>query len=100
MLDLTTAAKKLYKIKYVDGVVYELRLPTQRLLMKLLDIQKNINDPEVIFPTLSELLTEIMNLNTQGKEFTTEQIAKDLDLTTSILVIKDYLTETTKTLGE
>ena len=102
MLDLTTrtASKKLYEIKYVDGTIYTLKLPTQALLMKLISLQKNINDPEVIFPALIELLVDIMNLNTQGKKFTQEQISKDLDLDTSILVIKDYLTYTTTTLGE
>lgn len=100
MLDLTKNTKKLYEIKYVDGKVYTLKLPTQSLLMKLLDLQKNLDNPDVIFSSLNEILTEILNLNIQGVKFTKEQIGADLDLDLAILVIKDYLTETTKTLGE
>lgn len=100
MLDLTTIAKKQYELKYVDGKVYTLRLPSQQLLLKLVSIQKNMDKPEVIFPTLTGLLTDILNLNTQGRVFTEQEVEKELDLGTAVLVIKDYLTETTKTLGE
>lgn len=102
MLDLTTMTKsqKLYEIKMPDGQVLKLRMPTQKLLMKLVDMQKNLDDPMSALTTLISIVTEIFNLNTQGKKFADEDIENMLDFNTMMLVIKDYFETTTKTLGE
>lgn len=102
MLDLTTVtkSKKLYEIKMPDGQVLTLKMPTQKLLMKLVDMQKNLEDPMTAISQLVAIVTEIFNLNTQGKKFTDEDVESMLDLNTVMLVIKDYFETTTKTLGE
>lgn len=103
MLDLTTMTNKntLYEIKMPDGEILTLKLPTQGLLMKLMDIQ-NIDkkDPLAALNGITSVLTEIFNLNTQGKVYTEDQIQQMLDLKTMMLVIKDYFNTTAKTLGE
>lgn len=103
MLDLTTrtASKKLYQIKMPDGKILNLKLPTQSLLMKLQDLQLYMNDdPMKALQAINNLVTQILNLNVEGVKYTDEQIMDMLDLNTLILIIQDYLTETTKTLGE
>lgn len=102
MLDLTTrtSTKKLYEIKMPDGQILKLKMPTQRLLMKLMDMQNYLNDPMAVVGLFNQLLTSILNLNTQGIVYTEEQVIDMIDLETAILVIQDYLQETTKTLGE
>lgn len=103
MLDLTTMTNKntLYEIKMPDGEILTLKLPTQGLLMKLMDIQ-NIGktDPIAALNGITSVLAEIFNLNTQGKVYTEDQIQQMLDLKTMMLVIKDYFNTTAKTLGE
>lgn len=56
MLDLTTMTNKntLYEIKMPDGEILTLKLPTQGLLMKLMDIQ-NIGK-KILLPHLMVLL--------------------------------------------
>jgi hypothetical protein len=46
------------------------------------------------------IVTEILNLNTQGKVYTKENVGAMLDLATGVLVIQDYLQNTTQILGE
>lgn len=103
MLDLTTRSKtkKLYEIKMPDGQELTLKLPTQSLLMKLNDLQAYLGqDPMKALTAINNLVVQILNRNTQGITYTDEQVMEMLDLDTLILVINDYITTTTKTLGE
>lgn len=103
MLDLTTrtSSQKLYEIKMPDGKLLKLKLPTQSLLMKLNDLQAYMDkDPLMALDALNNLVVQILNLNTEGIKYTEEQIKDMLDLNTLVLIIQDYITETTKTLGE
>lgn len=102
MLDLTnrTTSKKLYELKMPDGQLLTLKLPTQNLLMKLQDVQKHGDNPMEALAAINELIVTILNLNTQGIKYTQDQIGELLDLDMIVLVVQDYLTETTKTLGE
>ena len=102
MLDLTTRtpSRKLYEIKMPDGKLLHLRLPTQSLLMKLMDMQLYLNDPTKALQAMNNLVIQILNRNTEGVTYTEDQIQEMLDLDTLVLIVQDYLTETTKTLGE
>lgn len=102
MLDLTTRTntKKLYELKLPDGKLLTLKLPTQALLMKLQEVQKYNDNPMEALAAINDLIVTILNLNTQGIKYTQDQIGELLDLDMIVLVVQDYLTETTKTLGE
>lgn len=102
MLDLTTRtnSKKLYELKMPNGQLLTLKLPTQNLLMKLQDVQKHDDNPMEALAAINDLIVTILNLNTQGIKYTQDQIGELLDLDMIVLVVQDYLTETTKTLGE
>lgn len=102
MLDLTTrtTTKKLYELKLPNGQLLTLKLPTQQLLMKLQEVQKYNDNPMEALAAINDLIVTILNLNTQGIKYTQDQIGELLDLDMIVLVVQDYLTETTKTLGE
>lgn len=102
MLDLTSRSKtkKLYELKMPDGKLLTLKLPTQALLMKLQEVQQYNDNPIEALSAINDLIVTILNLNTQGIKYTQDQIGELLDLDMIVLVVQDYLTETTKTLGE
>lgn len=99
-LQQISKTKKLYEIKMWDGEVLTLKMPSQRLLQDLMGLQAEMDDPMQVIGTFYQLLTDILNLNAQGIKYTVEQVSDELDLPTAVLVIQDYMTNTTKILGE
>lgn len=102
MLDLTTrtSTKKLYDIIMPDGTELKLKLPTQSILMKLNDLQNYLNqEPMMALEALDSIVVTILNQNIQGIKYENKDV-QEMDLDTLILIIQDYITETTKTLGE
>lgn len=95
MLDLTLQ-KKLYEIKWVDGVVLKLNPPTQRVYRKILNIQQQ-EDESMILESVYATTKEIINSNTAGR--VVDNIT-DLSLDTCLLVIQDYFEFYTKQINE
>lgn len=101
MIDLSTRrTQKLYSIKMPNGEVMRIKLPSQKLLMRIMDLQNYANDSAVAIDLIYEICREIFNLNTAGKVFSADEISEMLDFSTATIVIKDYLQETVKCLGE
>lgn len=105
MLDLTnrTKSRKLYEVKLPDGTFLTLKLPTQALLVKLQSLQQfsdATSSPFEALDAINDVAVDILNLNTQGITYTRNQIGELLDLDLVVVLVQDYLTETTKTLGE
>lgn len=104
MIDLSTRGKKfLYPIKLTDGTILKLYRPTQGMLIKMLDFAEaaqNDAPPADLLDSIYSLLVDIFNRNTEKRVFTKEEIEDMVDLSTSALVITDYLQETMKSLGE
>lgn len=98
MLDLTTVESKLYEIKTVEGDVLQIRKPSQKLFNKIIQVQNMQNDVEAI-NKFYELFLDILNLNTNGKEFSKEYVEK-FDVQIVALVIQDYFEFIGKELGE
>lgn len=95
MLDLTLQ-KELYKIKWVDGEVLKLNPPTQRVYTKILNMQQQ-KDNEEILNSVYATTKEIINNNTSGK--VVDNIT-DLSLDTCLLVVQDYFDFYTKQINE
>lgn len=95
MLDLTLQ-KELYKIKWVDGEVLKLNPPTQKVYNRILNMQ-NQTDEEEMLESVYETTKEIINNNTSRK--VVENIT-DLSLDTCLLVVKDYFDFYTKQMNE
>lgn len=100
-LQQITKTKKLYEIIMPDGVKLTLKMPTQAMFNHLISIQ-NINTSDAIsaMQEVYGIVTEILNLNTQGRVYEREDVGAMLDLATCVLVIQDYLQNTTAILGE
>lgn len=101
MLDLSNLNDKLYEIKWIDGVVYKLKKPTQKLFIEMNKVgnltQQDIDTTEMLNAVYS-IVTNIMNLNTDNHIFTIEEIGEVIDFDTASLIITDYLKETTEAL--
>lgn len=93
-------SKKLYDIVMPDGKKISLKMPTQKLFQQMLGIQNKMDDPIGVMDAVYDILTEIFNLNIQGIKYQKSQIEEELDLQTAMLVIQDYVTNTTQILGE
>lgn len=103
MLNLQTYKNKnLYPIKMFDGKVLKLQPPTHALLVKILDLKDSVDAGDELGTTedLYRLLTDIMNTNIDGVEFSLEKIQKDFSYELAGMVIDDYLESTLKILGE
>ena len=97
MLDLTKT-RKYYEIKWFDGDVIQIPMPTQALLMRVMGIEE-IKDVEEQFKVLNELIRDILNSNINHKVFTEEDF-KQLDLNVISLILTDYMESINTELGE
>lgn len=97
MLDLSLQIKK-YEIKWFDGQVLHLDLPSQALLMKVMKIE-DIEDEKEQFTVLIEILGDILNSNSEGREFSKEEI-QAIPLGTIELILTDYVSSINERLGE
>lgn len=98
MLDLTQRKAGAYPIKWTNGKVYNLKMPTQALLKDMLTID-SIEDVGAQIDAVYEIIRKIMNNNTEKKTFAKEEISK-LDVDTCQLILTDYMDKTTESLGE
>lgn len=97
MLDLSLIVNK-YEIKWFDGQVLHLSLPSQALLMRIMKVDE-IADPNEQFTAITEILREILNSNSEGREFSKEDI-ESIPVSTIELILTDYVTTVTERLGE
>lgn len=94
MLDLSTVCAKLYQIKMADGTVLELKRPTQALyttILQLADKAKTDNADMQLIDAAMEVFVRILNRNTEGIEFTREELESDYDFTVALMVMGDYM---------
>ena len=100
MLDLGNLKTNLYEIKTIEGEVIKIKAPSQRLFNKMLQLQ-NIEDKQSLetINVLYDVVLEILNLNTAGKEFAAEYV-EQFDLTAIAAIITDYFTFIGEQMGE
>lgn len=97
MLDLSLQVKK-YEIKWFDGQILHLELPSQALLMKIMEIE-NIEDDREQFKIILDILGDILNSNSEGRTFTKEEI-QSIPIGTIELILTDYVGSISNRLGE
>lgn len=93
MLDLTDICGSLYEIKLADGIVYKLKRPTQGLYEAIIRMGKlsQGDKTEELMSECLNVLVRILNRNTEGKEFTLEQVEEDYDFAIAMMVMSDYM---------
>ena len=100
MLDLSKQ-KKYYQIKWFNGEVLHIPLPTQEMLMNMDNIMELINSDkaEDQMEGNMEFIKYITSLN-KDKIVLKDEDYKDLDLNLINMIITDYYNFTVDVLGE
>lgn len=85
-LDLTVFKEDTFDIKLLDGSMIKIKKPSQKMFMEFIAYQdmKTDNQEEVI-QALDILIIKIINNNTDGKEFTIEQLDFTFDMKLAIM---------------
>lgn len=98
MLDLTTI-RSFYELKWFDGTVLHLPKPTEAFLRKIsaLDDQ-GLTEMEQI-EEVKKITWELIKQNDEGRKFTKAEL-EQCDAIVASLIIKDYMAEVEKRLGE
>ncbi len=101
MLDLNTN-RKLYELKWFDGTVIHCRKPTQSFLMRLTQLNdelEQLSDTEVV-KALNEIVLKILNNNTDKRVFTSDDVEQEMDVELEQLLIQDYFASISDELGK
>lgn len=98
MLDLSQGRNK-YEVKWFDGSIYHIKLPSQKTLNQLTAMANKKLKPEEQLDMMVSFLTEIFNKNDEGREFNKDEFA-EIDFGTLEYILTDYLSQTYKKLGE
>ena len=97
MLDLTKINRD-YQLKWFDGQVLHLPLPTQKTLVKIMNLEE-IADVEQQMEGLAAIIKEVLTNNRDNREFSEEDFA-ELDLYTIQVIMEDYIDYVQRQLGE
>ena len=96
MLDLTTI-NSFYELKWFDGTVLHLPKPTEAFLRKISALEE-LTEMEQI-EEVKQITWELIKQNDEGRKFTKAEL-EQCDAIVASLIIKDYMAEVEKRLGE
>lgn len=100
MIDLGKLQQDLYKIKLADGTILKLKKPTQAMLLTIMSMADSDKEEIEIIEELNALMLRIFNRNTNGLEFSKDDIEEMLDIENAMMVLQDYAKFSFKQLGE
>lgn len=92
MLDLSILDKsELFEVKLLDGRELKLKRPTQSLQMTIVNILDNDNYEETL-DIVFNAFTRVLNRNTEGITFNSEELAEEYGVDIASIVIFKYFT--------
>lgn len=97
MLDLTQV-KKYYELKWFDGEILHLNMPSQEILMKIMKLEE-LEDVEEQLVQFKNIIVHILQDNKEKRVFSDEEI-NELSLDIIQLILEDYLSSVNAVLGE
>ena len=99
MLDLTTI-NTMYELKWFDGQVLHLPKPTEAFLRKVaaLDAKEDLSELDQL-EEVKKLTWDLIKQNTDGRKFTKAEL-EQCDAIVASMVLRDYMDEVGKRLGE
>lgn len=97
MLDLTQV-KKYYELKWFDGEILHLNMPSQEILMKIMKLEE-LEDVEEQLVQFKNIMVHILQDNKEKRVFSDEEI-NELSLDIVQLILEDYLSSVNAVLGE
>lgn len=98
MLDLQNYKVKQYELKWFDGELVRLNMPSQNLLQRMVNIE-NIEGINEQLTEMKNLLRTMLNANTSGKTFDAKEI-NELPLDIVEAIFTDYMDYVNAQLGE
>jgi len=87
-LDLSLFVKQTLDITMPDGEKYHIKKPTQKSVIQLMAL-KDVKEDKAL-EAMDELTYIIMNSNTEGKEFSKDELDSLLDWTMKTAIIRAY----------
>ena len=93
MLDLNAFQEKTFEVKLLDGTVVELRKPSQKLVIDIMAHEEKLKhkDPKKVLNSFINIMVEVLNNNTEGREFTRGYVEKYFSLDLGSLFLGAYI---------
>ena len=100
MLDLTNIYT-VYELKWFDGTIIHLPKPTESLLRRIAALENQLNDLTEMeqLDEVKKLTWDLIKQNTDGRKFTKADL-EQCDAIVASMILKDYMDEVGKRLGE
>lgn len=98
MLDLTNIYT-VYELKWFDGTIIHLPKPTEGFLRKVAALEDNGLEQMEQLEEIKKITWDLIKQNTDGRKFTKADL-EQCDGIICSLIIKDYMEEVEKRLGE
>lgn len=100
MLDLTNIYT-VYELKWFDGDIIHLPKPTEAFLRKVAALEHEYDDLSEMeqLEEVKKITWDLIKQNTDGRKFTKADL-EPCDAIISSMILKDYMNEVEKRLGE
>lgn len=98
MLDLTTI-NSFYELKWFDGEIIHLPKPSEKFLRKVSALDNEEMSELDQLDELKKLTWEIIRQNTDGRKFTKAEL-EQCDAVVASMIMRDYMAEVERRLGE
>ena len=98
MLDLTTI-NSFYELKWFDGTLLHLPKPSEKFLRKISALdEQDLTEMEQM-EELKKITWDLIRQNDEGRKFTAKDL-EECDAIVASLIIKDYMAEVERSLGD
>ena len=98
MLDLSTI-NSFYELKWFDGEILHLPKPTEKFLRRISALdEQDLTEMEQL-EEVKKITWELIRQNDEGRKFTAKEL-EPCDAIVASVIIKDYMNEVEKRLGE
>ena len=98
MLDLTNIYN-VYELKWFDGTIIHLPKPTEAFLRKVAALEDSGLEQMEQLEEVKKITWDLIKQNTDGRKFTKTEL-EQCDAIICSMIIKDYMEEVEKRLGE
>ena len=98
MLDLTNIYN-IYELKWFDGTMVHLPKPTEAFLRKVAALEDSGLEQMEQLEEVKKITWDLIKQNTDGRKFTKTEL-EQCDAIICSMIIKDYMEEVEKRLGE
>lgn len=91
ILDLSVFKQYTFDITFPDGSLLKVKKPTQAIVIEMVALsQLDQNKQAAVLEGLIEICAAILSNNTEGKTYTAEWVAAELDIVMVSAIVKGY----------